>query len=91
MEEGHHCPSRPDLPTALAEASDSVDVFADLCGFARAHRNCAGPRHANAGPTTGRGYRLFVVCGCGAEFKRWVAPEDADENLLRSTLLAFET
>ena len=36
------------------------------------------------------GYRLLVVCGCGAEFRRWVTLDDADEDLLRSALLAFE-
>jgi hypothetical protein len=35
-------------------------------------------------------YRLLVVCGCGAEFKRWVTLNDADEDLLKSALLAFE-
>jgi hypothetical protein len=38
------------------------------------------------GPETESDYRLFVTCGCGVEFKRWVTPED----LLRSALLAFE-
>jgi hypothetical protein len=33
---------------------------------------------------------LLVVCGCGAEFKRWVTLDDADEDLLKSALLAFE-
>jgi hypothetical protein len=33
---------------------------------------------------------LLVVCGCGAEFKRWVMLDDADEDLLKSALLAFE-
>jgi hypothetical protein len=28
--------------------------------------------------------------GCGVEFKRWVAPEYAEEDLLRPALLAFE-
>jgi hypothetical protein len=41
------------------------------------------------GPETESDYRLFVTCGCGVEFKRWV-PEEADEDLLRSALLAFE-
>jgi hypothetical protein len=36
------------------------------------------------------GYRLIVVCGCGAEFERWVTLDDADEDLVRSALLAFE-
>jgi len=49
-----------------------------------------GPRHVNAGPPTVNGYRLLVVCGCGAEFKRWVTLNDADEDLLKSALLAFE-
>ena len=67
-----------------------MGIYAELRGFALAHRRCPGPRHANAGPTTTTGYRLFVVCGCGAEFKRWVTPEEADGDLLRSALLAFE-
>ncbi len=53
-------------------------------------RGCAGPRHADVDPLTPDGYWLVVKCGCGVEFKRWVAPEDADEDLLRSALLAFE-
>ena len=65
-------------------------VYADLRGFVLAHRPCPGPRHANVGPPTANGYRLLVVCGCGAEFKRWVTLSDADEDLLKSTLLAFE-
>ena len=36
------------------------------------------------------GYWLLVRCGYGVEFKRWVAPEDADEDLRRSALVAFE-
>ena len=36
------------------------------------------------------GYRLLLTCGCGVEFKRWVLQKDADEDLLRSALLAFE-
>jgi len=37
------------------------------------------------------GYRLIVVCGCGAEFNRWVTVDDTDEDLLKSALLAFES
>jgi hypothetical protein len=55
-----------------------------------AHRTCTGPRQATAGAPNVAGYRLFVMCGCGAEFKRWVTLDDADEDLLRSALLAFE-
>ena len=65
-------------------------VYADLRDFVLVHRPCTGSRLANAGPPTVNGYRLHVVCGCGAEFKRWVTLDDADEDLLRSALLAFE-
>ncbi len=54
-------------------------IYADLRGFVLAHRPCSGSRSANAGPPTVNGYRLLVMCGCGAEFK-----------LLRPGLLAFE-
>jgi hypothetical protein len=49
-----------------------------------------GTPSANARPPTVDGYRLIVVCGRGAESKRWVTLDDADEDLLRSALLAFE-
>jgi hypothetical protein len=67
-----------------------MGVYAELRGFILAHRTCAGSRHANAGSPTVDGYRLLVVCGCGAELKRWVTLDDADEDLLRPALLAFE-
>jgi len=47
-------------------------------------------RSRHAGPPTVDGYRVSAVCGCGAEFKRWVTLDDADEDLLKSALLAFE-
>jgi hypothetical protein len=62
----------------------------ELCGFILAHCRCAGARRADLHPLTSDGYRLLLKCGCGVEFKRWVAPKDADEDLLRSALLAFE-
>jgi hypothetical protein len=68
-----------------------MGVYAEVRDFVLTHRTCAGPRQANAGPPTVNGYRLLVVCGCGAEFKRWVKLDDADEHLLKSALLAFES
>ncbi len=59
-----------------------MGVYNELRGFILAHRRCAGPRHADVDPLTPNGYRLLVKCGCGVEFKRWVAPEDADDVLL---------
>ena len=68
-----------------------MGVYAEVRDFVLTHRSCAGPRHASGGPPTVSGYRLVVVCGCGAEFKRWVTLDDTDEDLLRSALLAFES
>jgi hypothetical protein len=65
-------------------------VYADFRGFVLAHRPCTGPRHTSAGAPAVNGYRLLVVCGCGAEFKRWVTLNDTDEDLLKAALLAFE-
>ena len=65
-------------------------VYAEIRGFILAHHGCAGARHADLAPFAPDGYQLHLTCGCGVEFKRWVTAEDADEDLLRSALLAFE-
>jgi hypothetical protein len=77
-------------PSDCAKGDEAMGVYADLRNFVLAHRTCAGSRHANAGPPTVDGYRVSVVCGCGAELKRRVTLDDADEDLLKSALLAFE-
>ncbi len=64
-------------------------VYAELRGFVMAHRSC-GVLRGNAEPAIEAGYRLWVACPCGARFERWVTPEDAEADLLRSALLAFE-
>jgi hypothetical protein len=33
------------------------------------------------------GYLLTVTCPCGVVFERWVTPEDADVDLIRSATL----
>jgi hypothetical protein len=58
--------------------------------FTRSDAASSWPIAAAPAAGTPNGYRLLVKCGCGVEFKRWVAPEDANEDLLRSALLAFE-
>jgi hypothetical protein len=65
-------------------------VYSERRGFVLAHRTCVGPRRANASLPTASGYSVRVKCGCGVVFTRWVTPEAADEDLLRSALLAFE-
>jgi len=43
---------------------------------------------------SGGSHRIVVVwarcCCCGARLERWVTEDDAEADLLRSTLLAFE-
>ncbi len=65
-----------------------MGVYAELRGFVLAHRPC-GVLRGNAEALTETGYRVWVICPCGARFERWVTQEDADADLLRSDLLAF--
>jgi hypothetical protein len=71
-----------------------IGFSAELRGFIFAHSHCAGARRADLHhplhSLTPDGYRLLLKCGCGVEFTRWVVREDADDDLLRSALLAFE-
>jgi len=65
-------------------------VYSELRAFVMEHRKCAGSRRADASLLTPYGYSVRLKCGCGQEFTRWVTPDDSDEDLLRSALLAFE-
>jgi hypothetical protein len=67
-----------------------MGVCSDLCGFVLAHRGC-GELRGDAEPLTPAGYRLWVAYSCGARFERRVTEDDAEADLLRSTLLAFES
>jgi hypothetical protein len=66
-----------------------MGIFAELKGFVLAYRAC-GELRGDADPATPDGYRLWASCSCGARLKRWVTPGDAEPDLLRSSLLAFE-
>jgi hypothetical protein len=66
-----------------------MGVYAELRGFALAHRGC-GELRGDADPLTRDGYRLGARCSCGARLERWVTPANAEADLLRSALLAFE-
>jgi hypothetical protein len=59
-----------------------MTLLADLAAFVRDHR----PHGALSGDATEpapNGYRLTVACTCGVVFERWVAPQDADADLVR--------
>jgi hypothetical protein len=64
-------------------------IYAALRGFVQAHRG-HGVLRGDAEPPTAAGYRLWVACPCGARFERWVIESDAEADLLRSALMAFE-
>jgi len=64
-------------------------VYPELRLRARASQ-MRGARRGDASLPTPSGYRVRVKRGCGQEFTRWVTPDAADEDLLRSALLAFE-
>lgn len=66
---------------------DYQGVFGDLEEFVVVHRGC-GTLTGGAGEPTGAGYLLAVVCSCGVVFEKWVAPEAAEYDLLRSRLPA---
>jgi hypothetical protein len=62
-------------------------MFEEIELFVTAHRAC-GELTSDVGEITENGYRLQLACSCGATFERWVTPEIADEDLIRSGLLA---
>jgi hypothetical protein len=63
-------------------------MFAKLERFATAHRAC-GELTSDVGELTSKDYALSLACVCGAAFERWVTPDAADRDLLRSPLPAF--
>ncbi len=64
-------------------------VYDAIRVFALEHRGC-GELLGDAEPITPDGYGVWVSSTCGARLEPWVAPADAEADLLRSTLLAFE-
>lgn len=64
-------------------------VYLELRDFAQAYRIC-GDLFGDVGLLEGDGYRLSAACSCGARLERWVTPADAEADLLRSALLAFD-
>jgi len=59
-----------------------VPLLADLQAFVNGHRS-HGQMAADATEPAWNGYLLTVGCPCGVVFGRWVAPEEAETDLLR--------
>ena len=66
-----------------------MGVYAELRGFVLAHRGCGVLRGATKA-LDGGGFRLAVICPCGARFGRSVSAEDPDADRLREALAAFQ-
>jgi hypothetical protein len=65
-----------------------MGIFLAVEAFVLAHRLCGDFSWITSSPTP-RGYLVRVVCPRGVIFERWVLPQDAEDDLLRSGLLAF--
>ena len=87
----------PDWPVRASVSAFAMDdhgrafdgTIEALEHFVAAHRQC-GHLEGDATAVTALGYYLWVSCSCGALFERWVTPEAAEYDLLRSRLSAFE-
>jgi hypothetical protein len=62
--------------------------YAQLRGFVLAHRRCAGPRRTDVSLATPPDTASSSGAAAGRSSR--VTPEDADEDLMRTALLAFE-
>jgi hypothetical protein len=65
-----------------------VGVFAEVEAFVARHNAC-GELTGGPEPLTPCGYRLRLACRCGVTLERWITAEIAEDDLLRSRLLAF--
>lgn len=65
-----------------------MSCFSEVEEFVQAHCRC-GELTFWAGPIALQGYRVRITCPCGVTFERWVLPQDAEDDLFRSELLAL--
>ena len=66
-----------------------MSVYAHVLRFALEHHGHGHPA-CDAEVPTRAGYRRWIQCPCGMRLECLVTPEEADDGLLRSALLAFE-
>jgi hypothetical protein len=64
-------------------------VYDAIRVFALEHRG-RGQLRGDAEPLTPEGYEVWVSCSRGSRLEQWVSPADAEADLRRSALLAFE-
>jgi hypothetical protein len=56
--------------------------------FVEVHQRCGELTTDTEDPTPGS-YVFWMICSCGAELRRWVTPDEAEDDLLWSGLTAF--
>ena len=83
------CPKGPGTARRGLLLSGAMGVYAELRGFVLTHRECGVLRGATKALERG-GFRLAVVCPCGARFGRTVNAEDPDAERLLEALAAFQ-
>ena len=66
-----------------------MGVYAELRGFVLTHRGCGVLRGATK-TLDGGGFRLAVICPCGARFARSVSAQDPDAERLLEALAVFQ-
>jgi hypothetical protein len=80
---------RPVLaPSGFVTLPGIMGVYAELRGFVLTHRECGVLRGATK--PIERGFRLAVICPCGARFLRSVHAEDPEAERLQEALAAFQ-
>lgn len=63
-----------------------MHLVAELETLVASHRTCGRLTGDTTAPTAD-GYLLWIAFSCGGRFERWVAPEAAKYDLLRSPFL----
>ena len=76
-------------PPGLLLYRATMGVYAELRGFVLTHRECGVLRGATKALDE-KGFRLAVICPCGARFARSVHVEDPEAERLREALAAFQ-
>ncbi len=65
-----------------------MSCFSEVEEFVQAHGAC-GELTFWASSLSRQGYSVRITCPCGVAFERWVLPQDAEDDLFGSGLLAF--
>jgi hypothetical protein len=65
-----------------------MGIFEETQTFIKDHQPC-GRIVGGVHPPTVEGYRVRMVCACGDKLDRWVTLEDAEYDLIYTSLLVL--